>query len=210
MRKAKIGDVFAVKVPNGYKLLQWAYDIDKYGTYVRVFDGLYPTIPANIAEIIDGPHSYIADLFVGRAYRIGLLEWLGNYNVPEKYPFPEYAISFCPNQSGIAFIQIYTTIFASGFPQSFTFKVNSIMELPEQYRNVNLLHTSVSPDKLLYLFDNDFTPLCPKIFYPVFYWGDEWRNRYQVYIDIVADALGRDPKSKGLLKKYLQNTHFSS
>ena len=45
MRRAKLGDVFAVKVPNGYKIVQWAYRIEKFGNYIRVFDGLYDTLP---------------------------------------------------------------------------------------------------------------------------------------------------------------------
>ena len=45
MRRAKLGDVFAVKVPNGYKIVQWAYHIKKFGRFIRVFDGLYEKIP---------------------------------------------------------------------------------------------------------------------------------------------------------------------
>lgn len=74
MPRAKLGDVYACKVLKGYKIIQWAYYIERYGRFIRVFDGLYDTIPENIAQIVAGEHSYITDLFVGRAYRIGLLQ----------------------------------------------------------------------------------------------------------------------------------------
>ena len=40
MRRAKLGDVYCIKVPNGYKIYQWAYSSKKRGDYIRVFDGL--------------------------------------------------------------------------------------------------------------------------------------------------------------------------
>lgn len=63
MRRSKLGDVYATKLPNGYKIYQRAYDIPRRGDFVRVFDGLYESIPANVEEIVRGPHSYIVDFF---------------------------------------------------------------------------------------------------------------------------------------------------
>ena len=193
MRRAKLGDAYAVKVPNGYKIIQWAYHIPKYGRFIRVFDGLYDTVPENIAEIVAGPHSYIAGLFVGRAYRIGLLDWLGNYSVPAEYPTPEYQIDFCRDQyHQIYQIRIQKTPIAEGLPRFFTFPVSTIAELPEPYRDVKLLHACVSPDWLLYLFDNDFTLNNPDRFEPWLHWGENWREKFQVYIDMVETALEKD------------------
>ena len=74
----------------------------------------------------------------------------------------------------------------------FSFPVSAIAELPEQYQNVKLLNSNVSPDWLLYLFDNNFSLSNPDIFEPWIHWGSEWRGKYQVYIDIVEDALEKD------------------
>lgn len=204
MRRAKLGDVYAVKVPNGYKIIQWAYDIERYGTFIRVFDGLYDAIPEDVAQIVAGSHSYITDLFVGRAYRIGLLEWLGNHPVPEKYPFPRFMAEYHFDQHHQLYeIAIMKTILDTTLPQRMRFPVTSIAELPEPYCNAEMLTTRFAPDMLLYLFDNGFTLEKPDIQHPVIHWGPDWREHYQVYIDIVIDALSKDPKSKSILKRYL-------
>lgn len=203
MRRAKLGDVYSVKVPNGYKLIQWAYHIPKFGSFIRVFDGLYQTTPEDIATIVAGPHSYIADLLVGRAYRIGLLNWLGNYPVPEKYPAPEHQIRFCRDQNNhIYSIRITKTPIADGLPRQISFPVSSIDELPEQYRSVKLLSSNVSPDWLLYLFDNDFSLHNPDIFSPWIHWGNNWRERYQVYIDMVEEAMAKNYAGRRKAKQH--------
>ena len=197
MRRAKLGDAYAVPVPNGYKIIQWAYHVEKYGRYIRVFEGLYDSVPTNIAEIVAGPHDYITSLFVGRAYRIGLLQWLGNFPVPKEYPFPGYSITFCRNQNRqIYCITLNKTPVLPGLPRFVNFPVTRVEQLPEEFRNVNLLHDCVSPDWLLYLFDNGFSLKNPDIFYPLIHWGDNWENRYQVYIDMVESALEKDRRMR--------------
>lgn len=186
MRRPKIGDLYSVKVPNGYKLIQWAYQIDKYGRFIRVFEGLHEHIPENLADIAAGPHSYVTALHVGKACRHGLLDWLGNYPVPEKYPVPEYQIDFCRDQyDNIYCIKISKTPVSCGLPRFFTFPVCTIHALPDQYKDVKLLSPRISPDWLLYLFDNDFSLDNPDVFEPHIHWGADWRERYQVYIDMI-------------------------
>ena len=103
MRRAVIGDVYCIKVPNGYKIFQWAYKIPRSGNYIRVFEGLYDSIPSNIEQIAAGPHSYMIWFNAGRAYRCGLATFLGNYPVPPEYPFPQFAIQFWQNSKGEIF-----------------------------------------------------------------------------------------------------------
>lgn len=202
MPRAKIGDAYAVKVPRGYKIIQWAYHMERYGSFIRVFDGLYEAIPENIAEIVAGEHSYVTDLFVGRAYRIGLLQWLGNFPVPEKYPVPEYRLEFCRDRQGKAYqIKIENTPARTEGRFSQAFPVSGVEELPEEFRKVKLLSDCVSPDWLLYLFDNGFSLREPDIFCPWIHWGENWEEQYQVYIDTVntlwdADKAKRNRKSK--------------
>lgn len=202
MPRAKIGDVYAVKVPKGYKLIQWAYHMERYGRFIRVFDGLYDAIPENIAEIVAGEHSYVTDLFVGRAYRIGLLQWLGNFPVPERYPVPEYRLEFNRDQYGKIYqIKIENTPACTEGRFSKAFPVSGVEQLPAEFRNVKLLSDCVSPDWLLYLFDNGFSLREPDIFNPWIHWGENWEEQYQVYIDTVntlwdADKAKRNRKSK--------------
>lgn len=194
MRRAKIGDVYYAKVPNGYKIFQWAYRIPKRGDYIRVFDGLYDDIPANIAEIIEGPHSYIIGFYASRAYRIGLTKLLGNYPVPEKYPFPDYRIKFWINQKGEVF-SIWLTPnnrTVNGSLNTLSFPVSAMNELPPEFRDEKLLNSVVSPDILLYLFDCNFSFSMPQLLSPRHTLGDEWEVKYQVYEDMVQKAIQQD------------------
>ncbi|MBR6646576.1 MAG: hypothetical protein IKL09_03575 [Clostridia bacterium] len=70
MKRAKVGDVYYVKVPNGYKIYQWAYSIPKQGDYIRVFEGLYADVPNEIEEIVQGPHSYIIPSYTKKCIRL--------------------------------------------------------------------------------------------------------------------------------------------
>lgn len=195
MRRPKLGDVYSVKVPNGYKLIQWAYHIEKYGRFVRVFDGLYEKVPENISDIAAGPHSYIIELDIGMACKLGLMEWCGNYSVPSEYPTPEYQIHFCRDQHNrIYAIKISKTPVVSGLPRFFVFPASSINELPEPYNNVKMLLSRVSLDWLLYLFDNDFSLSNPDVFEPKIHWGDSWAENYQVYIDMVNNSINEKTK----------------
>lgn len=197
MRRAKLGDVFAVKVPNGYKIVQWAYHIKKFGRFIRVFDGLYEKIPEKIDAIVVAPHSYITDMDINRAYRIGLLCWLGNYPVPMQYPFPKYSVQFWFEKNGSTYaVDLLLNPGISDLPHRLSFSVNGVDELPTEYRQLNLLNSRYSLDWLLYLFDNDYSLSVPHIQYPIFIWGENWRDKYQVYIDIVEAAIKNDPLKK--------------
>lgn len=197
MRRAKLGDVYAVKVPNGYKIVQWAYDIQKYGTFIRVFDGLFDSIPKNVADIVAGPHNYLIRFFAARAYRIGLFTFLENIPVPEDYPFPDYSITFNRNQHYERYsITLLATRTAKCKERYLVFNVSSVDELPEELRNIKLVNATVSPDWLLYLFDNGYSLQNPDVFDPVYYWGKDWELLYQKYIDMVDEAQSKDPLKK--------------
>lgn len=183
MRRAKVGDLFCVKASNGYKLFQWGYRIPKKGDYIRVFPHLYQEIPEDLASIVAGPHSYIISFFVSRLYRIGIAQWLGNFPVPEEYPFPEFMVFMMPDTrpGKVGFIDVMRT---NGTMQdSHTFRANYMHELPEPYRNITLLNGSVSPDWLLYLFDVDYSLETPEKHWP----GSD--ERLQPYKERVNAAL---------------------
>ena len=198
MRRGKLGDVYAVKVPNGYKLYQWAYHIPNDGDYIRVFDGLYATIPENIAQIVEGPHSYITSFLSNRAYRVGLAQFVGNWPVPREYPFPEFMISFWPNQDSTKVSSIWVMC---SFPVATKlnvkpiqrFNVSNMRDLPDEYQQLTLLNDSVTPAWLFFLFDYNFTLANPERFWPRNVLGDDWETKMQVYLDMVENALANDP-----------------
>lgn len=156
MRRVKIGDVYYIKVPNGYKIFQYAYDIPRKGRYIRVFDGLYQEIPKNLSDIVHSQHSYIISLYITKACRIGLAVFLDNIPVPSEYPFPRYQLNFLINYRLQQVEQIHVMSADATTSVWQWFDVDSIDKLPQEYRNTTLLNSHVSPDWLLYLFDVGF------------------------------------------------------
>ena len=190
MKRAKVGDVYAVKVPNGYKLYQWAYSIPKKGDYIRVFPGLYEEIPENVAEIAAGPHQYIISFYSSRAYRIGLAQRIDNFPVPDEYPFPDYMFRFSQDMKGRIF-RITLTGTKGTLGDWASFDVSHMKDLPPQYRDIKLVNSSVTPNWLLYLFDIDFDLSDLTRFYPGLP-GEDFAAKVQKYTDIVEEALERD------------------
>lgn len=187
MKRAKLGDVYCIKVPNGYKLFQWAYSVPRKGEYIRVFDGLYDPVPENIEQIVDGPHSYIISFYATRAYRVGLAQLLGNFPVPSQYPFPKFQIRFRIDRNTGQADGIHVMNSDGTRDVWAWFDVCSITELPEEYRSITLLNGTVTPNWLLYLFDNGFDLLHPERYYL----GSNPEDRLQKYGNIVNETLSK-------------------
>lgn len=149
MKRAKLGDLYCMKVPNGYKLYQWAYRIPQIGDYIRVFPHLYDEIPDELERIIESEHSYITGFAAGKAYRKKLSKLLGNFPVPEKFHFPEYKLA--SNFSGEK-IRIEDSMTSMPLCEY----CNNINELPNRYRDVTMISGFLPPAWLMYLFDTDF------------------------------------------------------
>lgn len=167
MKRPKIGDLYYVEVPNGYKLYQWAYTIPRWGDYIRVFDGLYSELPNNIDQIAAGPHSYILPFATKRLYRIGIAKLIGNYPVPEEYPFPEHHVhfDFHPESKKIIGMDV-SGVFSIRDGNWGYYEVNQMKDLPCKYQNIKLINSRIGPEWLLYLFDVDFNLSFPERFSP--------------------------------------------
>ena len=186
MRRAKLGDVFYIKVPNGYKLFQWAYKVERRGNYIRVFPGLYDCIPEVIDTIIASEHSYIIAFDIIRAYKIGLANWIGNYPIPEEYPFPKIQIAF-KRDNELRGIRAIDVMSADGTRDIMEiFYVSSMDYLPHEFQNEKLLNAFLTPNWLLYLFDNNFDMQHPERF---FIFGANPESAMQKYTDIIDSYL---------------------
>ncbi len=199
MRRGKIGDVYAVKVPNGYKLYQFAYKIPKWGDYIRVFPGLYDALPENIAEIANGPHDYIIGFFSNRLYRIGLAQFLENIPVPKQYPFPDYDINIHIDSK----FNIFSATVRSTKPSAKTgkhehyyFEISSIDDLPKEFQNLTLLSWVPSPAILFYYFDYGFTISEIQRRYPRYVLGDAWEEPLRGYQAQIDAALEKDRENR--------------
>lgn len=202
MRRAKLGDVYCIKLSNGYKLFQWAYRIPRRGDYIRVFDGLYDTIPEDIEDIVKGPHSYIVCFFASRAYRIGLAQFIANYPIPKAYPFPDFGIQFWMNQTEeiISIWVMPNSIEITGSKNIMNFPVSSMEELPTEYQNLKLLNATPSPAWLLYLFDYNFNLSDLRRFWPQTVLGTAGEKQLDVYLNRVNELLKLDRRKRGCEK----------
>ncbi len=210
MRRGKIGDVYAVKVPNGYKLYQFAYKIPKWGDYIRVFHGLYDTIPTNIAEIANGPHDYIIGFFSSRLYRIGLAQFLENIPVPQQYPFPDYDIDIHLNSKFNIFAATVNSTKPSpetGKREHYYFEITSIAELPQEFQNLTLLSWVPSPYTLFFYFDYGFSISEIQRRYPKYVLGDGWEETFKIYQSQIDAALKKDRESR--MKKRIESPNSS-
>lgn len=203
MRRAKLGDVYAMHLPNGFKLFQWAYRVPKQGTYIRVFDGLYKTIPANIEQIVQGEHTYIIGFHISRAYRIGLVEFVENLPVPEKYQHPMHTIEFWTYELTEHFgVWIRPSCFdtSENRHKIYSFDdLNSITDLPEEFRNVKWMDCFISPDLLMFLFDYDFTFDNPRRHCPSYVLGEkaeEVLDGYQKRVNYLVEQDRAKRKSR--------------
>lgn len=202
MRGAKLGDVYYIKLSNGYKLFQWAYRIPRHGDYIRVFDGLYETIPENVDEIVKGPHSYIVCFFASRAYRIGLAHFISNHQIPEEYPFPDYRIDFWMNKKEeiISIWVMPNSKEINGSKNIMNFSVSSMEELPPEYQNLKLLNSMPSPAHLLYLFDYNFNLSDLRRFWPQTVLGSECEKGLDAYLNRVNELLKLDKEKRSRKK----------
>lgn len=206
MKRAKLGDVYYVKLPNGYKIYQWAYDIPRKGTYIRVFDGLYNTIPENIAEIVAGPHNYIVDFDTKRSYYLGLSVCLGNYPIPDEYPMPTLAIDFGKLTNMKWFIEIHDMYTCrSIFEVEGDVDDISEFELPLKYKNVTTLWPHASPAIVFYWFDANFNLQHLKRYKPAPINGD-YELPYKPYLDMIEEAFENEKRMKELRKAQKQNS----
>lgn len=195
MRRAKLGDVYVIHVPNGYKIFQWAYQIPQLGKYIRVFDGLYDSVPNNVTEIVLGEHSYIIGFDVSKVYRIGLAQFVDNIPVPDMYPFPLYRLSFWKHELDDGFriwIRPTRTNPAENVNAIYSFDVNSMKELPHEYQCIKLLDSMLSPAWLLYLFDYDFTLSNLNRFWPQYVLGENKDEILRGYQDRISRLIDTD------------------
>ncbi len=192
MRRAKLGDVYWVKVPNGYKIYQWAYSIPKKGDYIRVFEGLYATIPVEIEEIVQGPHSYIIPCFTKKMYQIGISQLIGNYKVPEEYPFPKNMLWFWQDEKTNKPFAIEVMDVFSTREYCETFEVDRMSKLPLKHQGEKLINARVGVPYILYLFDVNFNLSKLEFFSP----KGVPEIALKKYIDIVDSAKRNQSKQQ--------------
>ena len=196
MRRAKIGDVYAVPLRNGYKIIQWAYLVPKRGHYIRVFPEIYQSIPNDIQDIVKGPHSYILGFYVPRAYRIGLIQFIDNVPVPEEYPLPEIMLRPLVDDDGKLYGIQYTNF--SNFYDLKTVYTRKASRVPRKYRGYNFINSYPPPAWLFYFFEYGYDMDHLYLEFPgLIPGGCECMDYYQKIVD---EAMEKDRQQRAQAK----------
>ena len=175
MKRTKIGDVYAFKSERGYRILQWAYNIEKMVKYVRVFPNFYQEIPEDIEKIVSSECAYIIGFPITRLYRTGLLELIYSAPIDTIPPFPKYDINY--NSYGeegryyVCEFECHQHFEAfDGYPDG--------RGLPEKYKNLKLVNGYVDPTWFIYLLTSDFDLQHWDLFYPGKYTHSVFLEKY--------------------------------
>ena len=150
MKRTMVGDVYALKTERGYRILQWAYFIEKEGKFVRVFPNFYQEIPTNIDQIVSGECSYMLHFDISKMYRKGILELIYRAPVETIPSFPKYTIDYDGETFEICEFE---------YPQNSKYydAGPDINELPRKYRKLKLVHpTFIDPCLFIYVVSSDF------------------------------------------------------
>ena len=178
MKKALLGDVYAFKTDRGYRILHWAYHIEKMGKYVRIMPGFYPQKPENLKTIVDSECLYIMSFDAPKAYRKGLFENWGNQAVSSLYPFPTHDINYFQYSDRGEFEiceffchQHFERYIGDSFGHG----------IPEKYKDVKLINAIVDPISFLALISSDFD----LYHWHLFYSKERWIEYEKKYGDII-------------------------
>ena len=117
-------------------------------------------------------------------YQIGISKLIGNYKIPEEYPFPENMLWFWRDAKTKKTTAIEVMNVFSTFDYCETFDVSRMSDLPPKHQGEKLINAHVGVPYLLYLFDVDFDLTKLDLFSPI---GDP-EIALKKYIDIVDAA----------------------
>ncbi len=82
-KKARFGDVFEVRTPQGLAYLQYTSKHPEYSDTVRILPGLFKTRPSpDELAALTTQEGYFTFYLVSLAVRHGLVELIGNYPIP--------------------------------------------------------------------------------------------------------------------------------
>lgn len=154
MRRAKLGDVYALKTERGYRIIQWVYHVEKHGRYIKVFPGFYDKEPEDLTDILQGDSSYIVTYHISHLVRKGILEFWGNYEEYIIEPFPKYMIGIFKYVNNQFLYRVANSMRAQD-DESYIGD-SSGQVIPEKYKDVRLLNLIPSTITLLYLLSSDF------------------------------------------------------
>ncbi len=163
--------MFAFKTVNGYRIILWAYSIDKFGDYVRVVPGFYDDIPENVLDIAVGNCSFIIQIPIKTMLKTKLLTYIDSVN---KFSIPEmpcYQIEYSDygsyGQFEVSeFGRTQNSCIYEGLPDG--------SGLPEQFKEIKLVNGAVGIYWFIYLITEGFDNKHWNLLYP-------GKEKYKLY-----------------------------
>jgi hypothetical protein len=87
-KKAVIGKVFEIRTGKGLAYFQCTHHDETMGPLIRVLPGVYEARPANLPELVSGPHQFVT-FFAARHH-----EKSGEVSIVGDFPIPAFAARF--------------------------------------------------------------------------------------------------------------------
>jgi hypothetical protein len=87
-KKAVIGKVFEIRTGKGLAYFQCTHHDETMGPLIRVLPGVYEARPANLPELVSGPHQFVT------FYPVRHAEAGGELTVVRECPIPDFASQF--------------------------------------------------------------------------------------------------------------------
>jgi hypothetical protein len=98
--KAKIGDIIEIPTSKGLAYAQYTHKHEKYGTLIRVFDGIFKSRPLDFTELTKKRHKYFMFSPIQPPINKGSFFIVGNTGIPEEArKFPIFR-SGLPDRNG--------------------------------------------------------------------------------------------------------------
>lgn len=84
-RRPKIGDVFELRVKDGFAYIQYSHKHTippRFGTLVRVLPGVFAERPQDVSAIVNSREVFFQFIWLAHDVRAGNLTFLGNFELP--------------------------------------------------------------------------------------------------------------------------------
>jgi len=89
MNKIRIGDLFEISTPKGKAYFQYVFELNGIGSLIRVFDGLFDTVPEKLYEIVNNEEKFFVYFPLKYALKYNVVRKVLSSNVPGSVQIPK-------------------------------------------------------------------------------------------------------------------------
>lgn len=90
MKRIKIGDVFEIDVTQGKAYFQYVYNNESITELIRVLPGVFEKQIKDLTQLVNGETEYFVHFPVREAYKLKIIQLVGNYELPNSLSIPHY------------------------------------------------------------------------------------------------------------------------